>query len=94
MVESLRRRFHDCRGDASLAAWRGLQLEILEVAKNLGRTDRYREDVSRGAAEPRTTLWAMLGESFWDEHDVARLEDMIERVIVELERHHIPTTSG
>jgi hypothetical protein len=91
VVDSLRRRFQEClRGDASLEAWRALQLEILEVAKTMRRQTAEREVATAqrsSTGRPSAELWSMLGDSFWLERDVTRLTRMIENVIAEIEVH-------
>jgi hypothetical protein len=89
VVEAIRLRFHECqRADASLEALRALQLEILNVAKNLERgSAEQHAPAGRSTAESRGSLWSMLGDSVWLERDPTRLTRMIEFVLVELERH-------
>ena len=88
VVEELRRRFQEClRANAPLSTWRELQLEILEVAKQLHRRTLEAELATgaEGSGESRSGLWAKLGDAFWIERDLTRLACMIEEVIAHLE---------
>jgi len=58
----------------------------LETAK---RVQRASAGDLRAMDQRVSTLWALMGERFWLERDLTRVESMIEAVIVELENQAI-----